>query len=84
MPHQEPYIYRMNTVINDENTIVLTKKQVNIVELLSKGGTAATVGKKLKVSPRTVEDVVRRLKTMYNCKTQGHLLCQFIRLGIIK
>lgn len=76
----------MNTVIKSENVVIISDIDVKVVEALSHGKKASEVPKaiKYKVSHRTVEARIEKLKLKYNCRNTAHLVASFLRTGLIK
>jgi DNA-binding CsgD family transcriptional regulator len=71
-------------IIRKKNDIAITERDVKIVQLIADGLRAAEIGKKLRVSPRTVEFHVNKLKDKFSAKSQPHLAVLFFRRGLIK
>lgn len=74
----------MSTVVVTKNDVVLTEKEVEIIRLFSEGNTSADIGKKMKLSSRTIESKAALLRKVFNSKNIVHLTCTFMRRGLIK
>ena len=76
----------MDTVIKSKNIVIISDIDVKVVEALSHGKKASEVPKaiKYKVSHRTVEARIEKLKLKYNCRNTAHLVASFLRNGLIK
>jgi DNA-binding NarL/FixJ family response regulator len=62
----------------------LTKRDKDLVVLLSNGLTAKQINEVSNISSRTVEKVVSVLLTEFGCNNTTHLVSTFIRKGLIK
>ncbi len=69
--------------MNKQNTII-TKREKQIIELLSQGHTAKKVGKILNRSPRTVDAHTRNLCTKLNASNTAHAVSICYEKGILK
>jgi len=73
----------METVIKRKNVVVLTERDLQIVSMLSIGKTAPDIAKKLKMSERTIEGIIVKLRGKYKCKNVVHLVSHFLRNQIL-
>jgi DNA-binding NarL/FixJ family response regulator len=71
-------------VVLDSRTIVVSNRDVLIVELYSNGVSTVDIAAQLGVSPRTIEAAVARMKIRFNCNSLIHLVSDFLRKGLIK
>jgi DNA-binding NarL/FixJ family response regulator len=74
----------MSVVVKNEDTIVLTPRDIEIIGYLSNGDRFEDVAQRFCLSKRTIELHVNRLRHQFNCKTVSQLTCDFIRKGLIK
>lgn len=59
-------------------------RKTDIINLVSEGYTAAEIGQKLEISPRTVEKYIESWKTELHAKNIPHLISIAFREGVIK
>jgi PAS domain S-box-containing protein len=70
--------------LSDEDaSIYLTQREAECMLCLANGNSAKEIGKHLKLSPRTVEVHINRMKIKLNCKTKSELIriaikCRFL------
>jgi DNA-binding CsgD family transcriptional regulator len=62
----------------------LTKKEIDVVQKLSRGITVPEISAITGINKRTLETITDKMKKRYKCKTLAHLVATFIRMGIIK
>lgn len=74
----------MEVVVARKNSMIVSERNVKIVEMYSNGEPTKNIAKKYKVTPRAIEGVVARLKTEFKCKSLTHLIATFLRNGTIK
>ena len=74
----------MSLVVIRKRDITITERDVEIVRMFSNGGTAKTAAKKMKISPRTIENIISNLKEIFGCKTITELACKFLREKIVE
>lgn len=74
----------METVITTNSQVIISERDVKIVQLYSDGFKAYQIAKRLKISSRTVEAVLNKLRDKYKAKTVTHLVAVFLRNNLIK
>jgi DNA-binding CsgD family transcriptional regulator len=74
----------MDAVIKQKDTVVVTQRNVDIISQYSNGIHISSIAKKHKLSVRSVEAVIAKLKDEFNCKSLPHLIATFFRKGLIK
>jgi DNA-binding CsgD family transcriptional regulator len=73
----------MEVVIKDENKVIISERDVEIVRLLSAGVTAKRAAVELGINIRTFESKLGKLKYSFDCNTVAHLVATFIRKKLI-
>lgn len=71
-------------VIKRDGAVMVSEKEIKTMEMYSNGCIAKDVAKELRVSVRTVESYILRLKSRLDCATVTQVVCEFIRMGLIK
>jgi DNA-binding NarL/FixJ family response regulator len=61
----------------------LSKREKDIITLITEGYTHKEVAKKLFISKRTVDETIVELKRRYQCRTVAKLIYELVRSGII-
>ena len=74
----------METVIKSEKIVVVTERNVEIIKDYSNGISTKDIADKYKISRRTVEQIMAKLKFQFDCDSLGHLVATFIRKGLMK
>lgn len=74
----------MDVVVKKKNTVVVSERDAKIVYAYSIGKTTKEIAHSYKLSIRTVESVVLKLKRSFDCKSIIHLIATFLRNGTIK
>lgn len=70
-------------VLNDD-TVTVSKQDLDIVDRLSNGYTCGEIGHDYRLSKRTIEAHVSKLKNYFDCDTIPQLVATVIRKGLIK
>lgn len=73
----------MEAVIIRKNTLTVDEKDVRLVSYLADGYRADAIGKKMKLSRRTVEANIDRLRWKFGATTQPQLVAIFFRQNLI-
>lgn len=71
-------------VIKRDDTIVISPRDIEMIGYISNGDRFVDVAHRFKLSKRTIELHVNRLRQQFNCITVSQLACEFIRKGLIK
>lgn len=71
-------------VIKTKDTILVSDRDIKMVEAFSHGKHCADIAKSVKLSKRTVELHVTNLRHKFNCATIPQLVATFLRKGLIK
>lgn len=74
----------MEVVLARKGSVIVSERNVKIVEMYSFGEPTKNIAKKHKISVRTVEAVIVKLKNEFHCKSLTHLIATFLRNGTIK
>jgi DNA-binding CsgD family transcriptional regulator len=74
----------MDAVIQKKGVVVVTERNVSIINAYSNGYSLDEISKKHKISLRTAEAIVAKLKAEFECKHISHLVATFLRKGLIK
>lgn len=64
--------------------MVLTERQRQVLEMISDGHTATSIGESLGISPRTVEVYVKDLKLKFGAENVSHLIKLAFREGSLE
>ena len=71
-------------VVKNDDTVIITDRDLDIIYRLSCGDTCGRIGADLEVSKRTIEAHVAKLKSYFESATIPHLVATVIRKGLIK
>lgn len=75
----------MNEVIvRKKDSVIVSEKEVRIVEMLADGHHCQDIADEFKLSSRTIEVYVTKLRQRFVCATHAQLVAVFIRKGIIE
>jgi DNA-binding CsgD family transcriptional regulator len=74
----------MDAVILKKNTVVISQKEIIIVQMLADGNRTADIAKKLKLSVRTIEANLDSLRNKFDAKTLPQLVAIFLKNQFIK
>lgn len=74
----------MEVVVKRKDLVILTERDIKIIESYSLGKSTKAIAREHKISHRTVEFVFQKLKADFKCKSITHLIATFIRNGTIK
>lgn len=76
----------MDTVIKRNDSVVLDETDLKILKYLARGDTAKDIkGRmRIRISERTIESRIARMKEKYVCRNVTHLIATLLRVGIIK
>lgn len=74
----------MKAVVIAKTDVIITPVKAEIVKMCADGLAARDIGKKLKISPRTVEGHIASMKKSLGCKSITQLVAYFLRVGLIK
>lgn len=74
----------MKPVKLPKDSVFIQDIDVDIATYYSGGMKTKMVGKKLKLSPRTIEFRIGQMKKKLKCNNITHLMCELLRNGIIK
>lgn len=62
----------------------LTTRQLEILQLMSIGESVIEIGKKVGLSPRSIESHVGKIKVKLDCNNSHHAMAEAFRRNIIK
>ena len=68
-------------ISNNTQTITLSKRERQVLGLMNQGMSSKEIARKLKLSPRTIDDVRSRLIKRFNVKRCSDLLGRMTELG---
>lgn len=74
----------MNVVLKDKSTILVSDKDIKLIESLSSGFTREQTAKILRVKENTMDMRLRRLRLKMGLKTNYQLVATFLRKKIIE
>jgi DNA-binding CsgD family transcriptional regulator len=74
----------MDAVILKKNTVVISQREIIIVQLLADGNRTADIAKKMKLSVRTMEANLDGLRNKFDAKTLPQLVAIFLKNQFIK
>jgi DNA-binding NarL/FixJ family response regulator len=74
----------MEVVVQHDNTVIVSERNVDIIKDYSNGIVLSKIAKKNKLSVRSVEAIIAKLKSEFKCKNITHLVATFLRKGLIK
>lgn len=68
----------------NENTVVVTPKKLQIIDMLSNGFSNSEIAEEMSLSVRTIEAYRYDLLEQTGYKNLTHLIASFLRKGLIK
>lgn len=71
-------------VVESKKTVIISENELSIVQKLSNGLGIKEVAAEMKISSRTIEAKIGRLKQKVDCNSIAHLCCFFLRKKIIE
>lgn len=78
------YIRGMEVIVQRDSSVIVSERDVKIVECYSNGISKSSIAKDYKLSGRTVEAVLNKLRFQFDCKTVTQLVATFLRKELIK
>ncbi len=76
--------FRLENSAQNNDLCGLTQRQADCLFYLTKGLTAKEIAQVIKLSPRTVEDHIERVKVKFHCLSRGDLINKALTLNFIK
>ena len=77
----------MDIIVRTKNSIEITEKDYQILDGLTNGYRSREIAVKMKISNRTVEAYIDKLREKFNANTQAHLvaiLMDAVIVGLMK
>lgn len=78
------YIRAMEVLVQRDSSVIVSERDVKIVEDYSNGKPKTVIAKEYKLSSRTVEAILNKLRAQFDCRTVTQLAATFLRNGLIK
>lgn len=73
----------MSVVIKGENTVIISEREIKIIQMIANGTTAKQAAIEMDIKARTMEGIINKLRGEFDCNTLSHLVATFLRQKLI-